>query len=254
MIMRQGAETLKRVHFELGGKNAVVVFEDADLERAADAVVFMIYSLNGERCTSSSRLLIEDSVKEKFVQMVLKKVERIKVGHPLDPNTTVGPLIHPIHEEKVKEYLEIGIKEGATLLTGGSVDGPGGGPYVAPTIFTDVTREMRIAREEIFGPVLVVIPFQSDKEALEIANETEYGLAGYLWTNDVTRAFQFSQSMEAGMIWVNSENVRHLPTPFGGVKSSGIGRDGGDWSFDFYMETKNISFATTEHKIPKLGG
>ena len=254
MIMRQGAETLKRVHFELGGKNAVVVFEDADLERAADAVVFMIYSLNGERCTSSSRLLIEDSVKEKFVQMVLKKAERIKVGHPLDPNTTVGPLIHPIHEEKVKEYLEIGIKEGATLLTGGSVDGPGGGPYVAPTIFTDVTREMRIAREEIFGPVLVVIPFQSDKEALEIANETEYGLAGYLWTNDVTRAFQFSQSMEAGMIWVNSENVRHLPTPFGGVKSSGIGRDGGDWSFDFYMETKNISFATTEHKIPKLGG
>ena len=254
MIMRQGAETLKRVHFELGGKNAVVVFEDADLERAADAVVFMIYSLNGERCTSSSRLLIEDSVKEKFVQMVLKKAERIKVGHPLDPNTTVGPLIHPIHEEKVKEYLEIGIKEGATLLTGGSVDGPGGGPYVAPTIFTDVTREMQIAREEIFGPVLVVIPFQSDKEALEIANETEYGLAGYLWTNDVTRAFQFSQSMEAGMIWVNSENVRHLPTPFGGVKSSGIGRDGGDWSFDFYMETKNISFATTEHKIPKLGG
>ena len=254
MIMRQGAETLKRVHFELGGKNAVVVFEDADLERAADAVVFMIYSLNGERCTSSSRLLIEDSVKEKFVQMVLKKAEQIKVGHPLDPNTTVGPLIHPIHEEKVKEYLEIGRKEGATLLTGGSVDGPGGGPYVAPTIFTDVTREMRIAREEIFGPVLVVIPFQSDKEALEIANETEYGLAGYLWTNDVTRAFQFSQSMEAGMIWVNSENVRHLPTPFGGVKSSGIGRDGGDWSFDFYMETKNISFATTEHKIPKLGG
>ena len=150
---------MKRVHFELGGKNAVVVFEDADLERAADAVVFMIYSLNGERCTSSSRLLIEDSVKEKFVQMVLKKAERIKVGHPLDTNTTVGPLIHPIHEEKVKEYLEIGIKEGATLLTGGSVDGPGGGPYVAPTIFTDVTREMRIAREEVFGPVLVVIPF-----------------------------------------------------------------------------------------------
>ena len=254
MIMKQGSDTLKRVHFELGGKNAVVVFEDADLERAADAVVFMIYSLNGERCTSSSRLLVQESVREKFVQMILKKAKRIKVGHPLDPDTTVGPLIHPIHEEKVKKYFEIGQKEGATLLTGGPIDGPGGGPYIAPTIFTDVTRDMRIAKEEIFGPVLVVIPFNSEQEALEIANETEYGLAGYLWTNNVTRAFQFSQSMEAGMIWVNSENVRHLPTPFGGVKSSGIGRDGGDWSFDFYMETKNISFAITEHKITKLGG
>ena len=253
MIMKQGADTLKRVHFELGGKNAVVVFEDADLERAADAVVFMIYSLNGERCTSSSRLLVQESIREKFVKMVKQRAEAIAVGHPLDPHTTVGPLIHPIHEEKVKNYFEIGKNEGATLLTGGSVDGPGGGPYIAPTIFTNVTRCMRIAKEEIFGPVLVVLPFESEAEALDIVNDSEYGLAGYLWTKDVTRAFQFSQSMEAGMIWVNSENVRHLPTPFGGIKSSGIGRDGGDWSFDFYMETKNISFATTEHKIPKLG-
>jgi len=253
-IMKQGADTLKRVHFELGGKNAVVVFEDADLERAADAVVFMIYSLNGERCTSSSRLLVQDTIREKFVQLVRQKAEKIVVGHPLDPNTTIGPLIHPVHEEKVKKYFEIGKNEGAHLLTGGSIDGPGGGPYIAPTIFTEVKKEMRIAKEEIFGPVLVVLPFESESEALEIVNDSEYGLAGYIWTKDVTRAFQFSQSMEAGMIWVNSENVRHLPTPFGGMKSSGIGRDGGDWSFDFYMETKNISFATTEHKIPKLGG
>ena len=253
MIMKQGANTLKRVHFELGGKNALVVFEDADLERAADAVVFMIYSLNGERCTSSSRLLVQESIREKFVEMVKQRAEKIVVGHPLDPNTTVGPLIHPIHEEKVKNYFEIGKNEGATLLTGGSVEGPGGGPYIAPTIFTNVSKDMRIAKEEIFGPVLVVLSFESEVEALDIVNDSEYGLAGYLWTQNVTRAFQFSQSMEAGMIWVNSENVRHLPTPFGGIKSSGIGRDGGDWSFDFYMETKNISFATTEHKIPKLG-
>ena len=253
MIMKQGANTLKRVHFELGGKNAVVVFEDADLERAADAVVFMIYSLNGERCTSSSRLLVQESIREKFVEMVKQRAEKIVVGHPLDPNTTVGPLIHPIHEEKVKNYFEIGKNEGATLLTGGSIEGPGGGPYIAPTIFTNVSKDMRIAKEEIFGPVLVVLSFESEVEALDIVNDSEYGLAGYLWTQNVTRAFQFSQSMEAGMIWVNSENVRHLPTPFGGIKSSGIGRDGGDWSFDFYMETKNISFATTEHKIPKLG-
>ena len=253
MIMKQGANTLKRVHFELGGKNAVVVFEDADLERAADAVVFMIYSLNGERCTSSSRLLVQESIREKFVEMVKQRAEKIVVGHPLDPNTTVGPLIHPIHEEKVKNYFEIGKNEGATLLTGGSVEGPGGGPYIAPTIFTNVSKDMRIAKEEIFGPVLVVLSFESEVEALDIVNDSEYGLAGYLWTQNVTRAFQFSQSMEAGMIWVNSENVRHLPTPFGGIKSSGIGRDGGDWSFDFYMETKNISFATTKHKVPKLG-
>ena len=233
--------------------DAVVVFEDADLERAADAVVFMIYSLNGERCTSSSRLLVQESIREKFVEMVKQRAEKIVVGHPLDPNTTVGPLIHPIHEEKVKNYFEIGKNEGATLLTGGSVEGPGGGPYIAPTIFTNVSKNMRIAKEEIFGPVLVVLPFESETEALDIVNDSEYGLAGYLWTQNVTRAFQFSQSMEAGMIWVNSENIRHLPTPFGGIKSSGIGRDGGDWSFDFYMETKNISFATTEHKIPKLG-
>jgi 5-carboxymethyl-2-hydroxymuconic-semialdehyde dehydrogenase len=255
LIMRQGADTLKRVHFELGGKNPVIVFADADLERAADAAVFMIYSLNGERCTSSSRLLVEHSVYEKFVAMVAEKAKRVKVGHPLDPATVVGPLIHPEHEKKVLEYISIGMSEGATLTVGGNkVDGPGGGCYVAPTLFTNATNTMRIAQEEIFGPVLTAIPFLDEASALAMANDVQYGLTGYLWTSDVSRAFRFSSALEAGMIWVNSENVRHLPTPFGGVKNSGIGRDGGDWSFDFYMETKNVSFATTQHAIPKLGG
>ena len=255
MIMRQSADTLKRVHFELGGKNPVIVFADADLERAADAVVFMIYSLNGERCTSSSRLLVEASIYEKFTAMVAEKAVRIKVGHPLDPDTVVGPLIHPVHEKKVLEYIEIGKNEGATLAAGGAkFDGPGGGCYVSPTLFTNANNNMRIAQEEIFGPVLTAIPFKDEAEALALANDVQYGLTGYVWTSDVTRAFRFSDGLEAGMIWVNSENVRHLAAPFGGVKNSGIGRDGGDWSFDFYMETKNIAFATHPHAIPKLGG
>ncbi len=255
MIMRQSADTLKRVHFELGGKNPVIVFADAELERAADAAVFMIYSLNGERCTSSSRLLVEASIYEKFTAMVAAKAKRIKVGHPLDPDTVIGPLIHPVHEKKVLEYIEIGKNEGATIAAGGAkFEGPGGGCYVSPTLFTNANNNMRIAQEEIFGPVLTAIPFNDEAEALALANDVQYGLTGYIWTSDVTRAFRFSDGLEAGMIWINSENVRHLPAPFGGVKNSGIGRDGGDWSFDFYMETKNVAFATTAHSIQKLGG
>ncbi len=255
MIMKQGADTLKRVHFELGGKNPVVVFADADLERAADAATFMIYSLNGERCTSSSRLLVERSIYDIFTQMVAERANRIKIGHPLDPESVIGPLIHPDHQAKVLGYIKIGQDEGAMLAAGGEkFEGPGGGCYVPPTLFTNANNQMRIAQEEIFGPVLTAIPFENEEEALQIANDTKYGLAGYLWTSDVTRSFRFSERFEAGMIWVNSENTRHLPAPFGGTKSSGIGRDGGDYSFDFYMETKNIAFATAEHKIPKLDG
>ena len=252
-IMKQGADTLKRVHFELGGKNPVIVFEDADLERAVDAAVFMIYSLNGERCTSSSRLLVQDSIHDAFTAKVAEKAARINVGHPLDPDTVVGPLIHPGHMSKVTSYFDIAKEEGATIAVGGAaLDQPG--CYVPPTLFTGAKPDMRIAQEEIFGPVLTALPFSTEEEAIEMANGVDYGLAGYLWTSDVSRALRVSEAMEAGMIWVNSENTRHLPTPFGGVKASGIGRDGGDWSFDFYMETKNIAFATTAHNIPKLGG
>jgi 5-carboxymethyl-2-hydroxymuconic-semialdehyde dehydrogenase len=256
-IMQQGAGTLKRVHLELGGKNPVVVFADADLDRAADAAVFMIYSLNGERCTSSSRLLVESSIYDEFTARVAEKARRIKIGHPLDPDTVIGPLIHPTHEEKVLSYFELARSEGATIAAGGAkaTDGAlGKGCYVQPTLFTGARNDMRIAQEEIFGPVLTAIPFADEAEALSLANDVQYGLSGYVWTSDVTRAFRFSDKLEAGMIWVNSDNVRHLPAPFGGVKSSGIGRDGGDWSFDFYMETKNIAFATAPHAIAKLGG
>ncbi len=256
LIMAQGAATLKRLHLELGGKNPVVVFADADLERAADAVVFMIFSLNGERCTSSSRLLVEASIYDAFTAMVAEKAKRIKIGHPLDPETVIGPLIHSSHESKVLSYFDLAKAEGATIAVGGRKCGGAlaKGCYVEPTVFTHANQSMRIATEEIFGPVLTAIPFKDEAEAVALANRVEYGLAAYLWTQDVQRAFRVSDAMEAGMIWVNSENVRHLSTPFGGVKSSGFGRDGGDWSFDFYMETKNIAFATGARTIPKLGG
>ncbi|QKV20300.1 5-carboxymethyl-2-hydroxymuconate semialdehyde dehydrogenase [Oricola thermophila] len=252
MIMKQGADTLKRVHFELGGKNPVIVFDDADLDRALDAAIFMIYSLNGERCTSSSRLLVQETVAEEFLAKLVERVNRIRVGHPLDPETEIGPLIHKTHFDKVTSYFDVARAEGATIAAGGeAVDGKGW--FVRPTLFTGARPDMRIAQEEIFGPVLTAITFGEEDEALEIANGVQYGLTGYVWTNDLTRALRFTDKLEAGMIWVNSENVRHLPTPFGGVKASGIGRDGGDWSFEFYMEQKHIGFATGRHRIPQLG-
>jgi 5-carboxymethyl-2-hydroxymuconic-semialdehyde dehydrogenase len=253
-IMRQGAATLKRVHFELGGKNPVIVFDDADLDRALDAVVFMIYSLNGQRCTSSSRLLVQSGIHDEFVERVGARVERLRVGDPLDPKTEVGPLIHPRHLEKVMGYMDVARGEGAIISRGGARhDCNPQGFFVQPTLFTGARSDMRIAREEIFGPVLTVIPFTDEDDAIAKANDVDYGLAGYVWTGDAGRAHRVAQAIEAGMVWVNSENVRHLPTPFGGMKSSGIGRDGGDYSFDFYMETKNIAIGLGEHNIPKLG-
>ena len=252
MIMKQGADTLKRVHFELGGKNPVVVFEDADLDRALDAAIFMIYSLNGERCTSSSRLLIQDSVADDFLSNLAARVRNIRVGNPLDPATEVGPLIHKTHFDKVCSYFDKARAEGAEIAAGGHREGDTGW-FVQPTLFTGATNAMAIAQEEIFGPVLTAIRFTDEDEALQIANDIPYGLTGYVWTNDLSRALRFTDKLEAGMIWVNSENVRHLPTPFGGVKASGIGRDGGDWSFEFYMEQKHIGLATGQHRIPRLG-
>ncbi len=252
MIMKQGADTLKRVHFELGGKNPCIVFDDANLDRALDAAIFMIYSLNGERCTSSSRLLVHESVAGKFHQMLVDRVNNIRVGHPLDPKTEIGPLIHKTHFDKVTGYVEIGRADGATLAAGGMRVGDEGW-FVRPTLFTGATSSMRIAQEEVFGPFLTSITFKDEDEALEIANDVAYGLTAYVWTNDLTRALRFTDALEAGMIWVNSENVRHLPTPFGGVKASGIGRDGGQWSFEFYMEQKNTALALGQHKIQRLG-
>lgn len=253
-IMRQGADTLKRVHFELGGKNPVIVFDDADFDRALNAVVFMIYSLNGQRCTSSSRLLIQNGIKNKFLAALEKRVRNLKVGHPLDPSTEVGPLAHKGHFDKVMSYMEIAQQDGAVTKVGGKhLADLGPGNYVSPTLFTQANNTMRIAREEIFGPVLTTIGFDTETEAIALANDSDYGLSGYIWTENTGRAMRLAKHVASGMLWVNSENNRNLPSPFGGIKSSGIGRDGGDWSFDFYMETKNVCIAHGNHTIPVLG-
>lgn len=255
-IMKQGADTLKRVHFELGGKNPVIVFDDADLDRALDAVIFMIYSLNGERCTSSSRLLIQSTIHETFVRKLKTRIAKIRMGHPLDPQTEIGPLISRAHCKKVRDYISIGKGEGCRVFEDcydSDNRRKGRGNFVSPTLITHASSEMRIAREEVFGPVLTIIPFSDEKHAVSIANDSPFGLAAYIWTNNIGLGHRLAHMLETGMVWVNSENNRHLPSPFGGTKESGIGRDGGDYSFDFYMETKNICIALGTHKIPTLG-
>ena len=254
-IMAQGSDTLKRNHFELGGRNPVIVFDDADIENAAKAVAFMIFSLNGERCTSSSRLLVHNSIKMKFIEILKRITSEITIGHPLDEETILGPLVSPEHQEKVCSYFKIAEQEGAKIEIGGKKvlsSSLKNGCYVQPTIIVNASENMRISQEEIFGPVLTVIGFDNEMEAISIANNIKYGLAGYVWTKNLNKALRVTDNMNAGMIWVNSENIRHLPTPFGGMKDSGIGRDGGDWSFDFYMETKNICLPTKEKEIKGL--
>jgi 5-carboxymethyl-2-hydroxymuconic-semialdehyde dehydrogenase len=255
-IVGRGAATLKRFSMELGGKSPVVVFADADLDRALDAAIFGVFSLNGERCTAGSRLLLADEIYDEFVARLVDRVARIKVGDPQDLATEVGPLIHRDHLAKVLGYLDVAREEGATIGAGGvRPDDPAlaRGNYVRPTVLLGVTNDMRVAQEEIFGPVLAVLRFRDEAEALRIANGVRYGLAAYLWTNDLARAHRFAPEIESGMVWVNSQNVRHLPTPFGGMKWSGIGREGGEYSFEFYCDTKNVCLAIGERHIPQMG-
>jgi 5-carboxymethyl-2-hydroxymuconic-semialdehyde dehydrogenase len=251
IVMKTGADQLKRLSLELGGKSPAVIFADADLDRALDATVFQIYSFNGERCTANSRALIEECVFDEFTAALAARAARVKVGSPLDPDTEVGPLIHPEHRDRVLGYIETGKQEGARLLVGGERVGSEGN-YVSPALFTG-QNHMRIAQEEIFGPVLTAIPFKDEADALSLANDVKYGLASYIWTGDVTRAHRMALALEAGMTWINSHNVRHLPTPFGGVKFSGTHREGGEHSFEFYTELKHIAVPLASHAIPKFG-
>ncbi len=252
------AAGLKKFSMELGGKSPFVVFEDADLDRALDAAVFMIFSNNGERCTAGSRILIQKSIYADFAAKFTERAKRIVVGDPLDEKTIIGPMISQAHLAKVRSYIELGTKEGASVVCGG-LDAPDlpahlhKGNFVRPTVFVDVDNRMRIAQEEIFGPVACLIPFTDEADAIRQANDIEYGLSSYVWTENIGKAHRVAAAIEAGMCFVNSQNVRDLRQPFGGTKASGTGREGGTWSYEVFLEPKNIAVSMGSHHIPHWG-
>ncbi|MDN5834223.1 MAG: 5-carboxymethyl-2-hydroxymuconate semialdehyde dehydrogenase [Brevibacterium sp.] len=252
-IFANAAPWLKGLSMELGGKSPAVVFADADLDAAINATVFGVFSLNGERCTAGSRILVEESVYEEFVERYAAQAKRVKVGLPSDPTTEVAALVHPEHYDKVMSYVEIGKEEARLVAGGGRPEGFETGNFVEPTVFADVSPDARIFQEEIFGPVVAITPFKSDEEALQLANNTKYGLAAYIWTSDLKRAHNFSQAVESGMVWLNSNNVRDLRTPFGGVKASGLGHEGGYRSIDFYTEQQSVHINLGEVHNPVFG-
>ncbi|MFJ6280619.1 5-carboxymethyl-2-hydroxymuconate semialdehyde dehydrogenase [Arthrobacter subterraneus] len=252
-IFRNAAANLKGLSMELGGKSPCVVFADADLDAAIDSALFGVFSLNGERCTAGSRILVERAIYDEFCERYAARAKTIVVGDPHDPKTQVGALVHPEHYQKVASYVEIGKSEGRLLAGGGRPDHLPEGNYIAPTVFADVAPEARIFQEEIFGPVVAITPFENDDEALALANNTRYGLAAYIWTQNLTRAHNFAQNVEAGMVWLNSHNVRDLRTPFGGVKASGLGHEGGYRSIDFYTDQQAVHIALGAVHTPKFG-
>ena len=256
------AAGLKKFSMELGGKSPFVIFDDADLARALDAAIFMIFSNNGERCTAGSRILVQQSIYADFVQRFTERAKRITVGDPQDEKTIIGPMVSPGHLAKVRSYIELGPREGATLLCGG-LDRPSYAPelparvrkgnYVWPTVFADVDNRMRIAQEEIFGPVACLIPFRDEADAIAKANDIPYGLSSYVWSENLGRAHRVAGAIEAGMCFVNSQNVRDLRQPFGGTKASGTGREGGTWSYEVFLEPKNVAVSMGSHHIPHWG-
>src|SRR5699024_313539 len=252
-IMRNGADALKRFSMELGGKSPMIVFDDADLDRALDAATWGIFSFNGERCTANSRLYLHEDIAGDFIIKLQRRVMNIKVGDPLDDSTQVGPLIRTEHFERVKSYIELAKEEGCEVISGEVPKALARGNYVPPTILLDAENPMRVVQEEIFGPVIAVMTFKDEDEVIEKANDVRYGLAGYVWTNDIKRGHRVAQAVDSGMLWVNAQNVRDLRTPFGGSKHSGIGREGGFYAFEFYTEIKIIHVAIGDHHIPQFG-
>jgi len=245
-IMALAARNITRVSLELGGKSANVVFADADMDKAVERSVWSVFGNTGQDCCARSRVFVERSAYDDFVAAMTKRTDELKVGPPLDEETDLGPMISAGQRETSLEYLEIGQKEGARLVTGGDtpqVAGGEGGFYLRPAVLADVRNDTRVAQEEIFGPVACLIPFDTEEEAIRLANETEYGLSGSIWTRDLGRAIRVAKAIRTGVISVNSSHSVHTEAPFGGYKRSGIGREMGMHAVNLYTEVKNVYFS-----------
>jgi aldehyde dehydrogenase (NAD+) len=240
IIQKAAADTLKRVTFELGGKSPNVVFADADLNAAVEGAFLAIYFHGGQCCTAGSRLFVEEKVHRDFVQRLAEKAKQRKLGDPLDPNTEQGPQVSKEQMDKILGYVDLGQKQGAQLLTGGKRRGDKGF-FVEPTIFDQVKDEMAIAKDEIFGPVVSVLPFKNVDEVIQRANNTSYGLAAAVWTRDIDKAHRFAREAKAGTVWVNCYHVVDTNTPFGGFKMSGQGRENGEAALEHYTELKTVT-------------
>ena len=242
-IMARGAETIKHVSLELGGKNPNIVFADADIEEAIDGSLFAIFANAGQRCTSRTRLFLHKSIYDRFLSDFVAKAKQIRIGDPLDWETQMGPVVSPNQERKVLEYCRIATDGGASLLAGGRKSEDAAlkaGNFIEPTVFGDVTQSMRLAQEEVFGPVLAVIPFESEDDVVSMANSTIYGLAATVWTNDIKRAHTLARRLQAGNVSINYPTVNPPEAPFGGYKQSGLGRELSRHVIDLYTQVKNV--------------
>lgn len=243
-IMRAAADNVKSLSFELGGKNAAIVFEDADFEQAIDGTVRSVFSNCGQVCLCCERVYVHESLFEAFVARLAQRAEALRLGWPQDERTEIGPLVSVGHRGKVLSYYQLAREEGATIVTGGGVpafgDARDNGAWIQPTILTGLAEDARCVREEIFGPVCHIAPFSDEDQAVAMANDSAYGLAAAIWTTNLSRAHRIARRIEAGIVWVNTWYLRDLRTPFGGVKLSGIGREGGVHSINFYSEPTNV--------------